>query len=263
MNIAMNYGRAYEDFVYCPRLKRFTCITQIEIYLFSRCFCHPVCELEEWDLSDPQSPISATCSLGLMSLLFDSQDWMTQNLSLLKKCRQIPYLIFDEERNQLFILIRFVMDRVAPDGSCVPIDEVVYNPISRRLLVDTYPYKTVGFCVVKVDYHRKDRKEGVEHVRLLKDSCSLDGLTMFVGMNHSFAVSSADFPNLKPNSIYFTDANKHGNSICGGHDIGIFDFANKTLSPSECYSCVDITSLKRTAPPPMWFTPSFVLALGA
>ncbi|KAL3655017.1 hypothetical protein CASFOL_000803 [Castilleja foliolosa] len=254
LKTGMNYGRAYEDFVYCRRLKRFTCITQFEIDLFSSCFCHPVCELEDWDLSDPHSPISATCSLGLVSLLFGGQEWMTQNLSLLKKCRQIPYLIFAEEHNQLFILIRFVMDRVAPDGSYVHIDESLFDPISWRLLVDTYPYKTVGFCVLNVDYHRKDRKKGVNHVRLLKDG-SLYGLTMFVGMNHSFAVSSADFPNLKPNSIYFTDANKHGNSIYGGQDIGIFDFANKTLS-RDCYPCVDIPSMNKIAPPPMWFTPS-------
>ncbi|KAL3655007.1 hypothetical protein CASFOL_000793 [Castilleja foliolosa] len=254
---AMSYARAYEDFVYCARLKRFTCITQFEIDLFNRCFCDPICELEDWDLSDPHSPITATCSLWLVSLSFDGQEWMTQNLSLLKKCRQIPYLIYAEAQNQLFVLIRFVMDRVAPDGSYVPIDELLYDPISRRLLVDTYPYKTIGFCVLKVEYFREDRERGVEHVRLVKDSCSLDGLTMFVGMNHSFAVSSANFPKLKPNSIYFTDANKHGDSIYGGHDIGIFDFANKTLSPCDCYPCVDIPSLKRKTPPqPVWFTPS-------
>ncbi|KAL3655566.1 hypothetical protein CASFOL_001352 [Castilleja foliolosa] len=148
------------------------------------------------------------------------------------------------------------MDRVAPDGSYVHVGEIPYDPISRRLLIDTYPYKTIGFSVLKVVYIEKDGGRRVNEVSLVKDSDSLDGLTMFVGMNHSFAVSSAEFPNLKPNSIYFTDANKHDNSMYGGHDIGIFDYANKTLSDCYCYPCVDVPSFKRIVPPPMWFTPS-------
>ncbi|KAL3618528.1 hypothetical protein CASFOL_037610 [Castilleja foliolosa] len=255
INFSIFHGRAYEDFVYCSGLRCFTCITQIEIDLFGRRFCHPTCELEDWDLSD--DPISTTCSAGgLADLPICEEEWMNQNFSLLKMCKQIPYIVFTELHNQHFIVIRFVMDRVAPDGSCADIEEILYNPISQRLLVDKYPYKTIGFCVLKVDYRQEDERRVVDEVRLIKGSGTLDGLTMFIGMNHSFAVSSADFPNLKPNSIYFTDANKNDNSIYGGHDIGIFDFANKTLSDYNCYPFVDVPSFKRIAPPPMWFTPS-------
>ncbi|KAL3639797.1 hypothetical protein CASFOL_014765 [Castilleja foliolosa] len=257
------YGRAYEDFVYWGRLKLFTCITQFEIDLFSLSLCYPTCQLEDWDLSDPHSPIQITCSGGERGdrkrFGFEGDDeWIDQNLSLLDKCRRIPYLVYAEQQDQLFIVIRFVMDRVALDGSYVHIDEIPYDPISGRLLGDTYPYKTIGFCALKVYYRPVNGKEMVDEVSLVQGgSDSLDGLTMFIGMNHSFAVSSADFPNLKPNSIYFTDANRHASSIYGGHDIGIFDYANKTLSPCYCYPCVDdVKSLKRIAPPPMWFTPS-------
>ncbi|KAL3624544.1 hypothetical protein CASFOL_031212 [Castilleja foliolosa] len=218
-------GRAYEDFVYCARLKRFSCITQFQINLYSRILVHPTHELEHWDLSDPHSPISTTFS-DFVSLDFDleGEEWMNQNMSLLDDCRQIPYLIFTEQHNQLFLVIRLVMDR------------------------------TIGFCVLKVDYLEKEKVR----MKLMKGG-NLDGLAMFIGMNHSFAVSADEYPNLKPNSIYFTDANKRdANSIYGGHDNGIFDYVNKELSPLPCYSnpnpCVD--DLKRIVPPPMWFTPS-------
>ncbi|KAL3655541.1 hypothetical protein CASFOL_001327 [Castilleja foliolosa] len=253
----MEYGRAYEDFVYCARLKRFTCITQVEIDLFRRCLKFPISELEDWDFSDPHSPVLTHFPhKDLRTFGFEGDgEWINQNLSLLDKCLQIPYLVFSEEHDHHFIVIRFVMDRVAPNGSYAHIEEIPFDPISQGFLVDAYPYKTIGFCVLKVSNPQKDGWRMVREVRLVKDSDSLDGLTIFIGMNHSFAVSSADFPNLKPNSIYFTDANKHDNSFYGGHDIGIFDYANKTFS--DCYyPCVDIPSLRKIAPSPMWFTPS-------
>ncbi|KAL3639775.1 hypothetical protein CASFOL_014743 [Castilleja foliolosa] len=247
------YGRAYEDFVYCNRLKRFICLMQLEFDLVHGYLCY---ELEDWDLNDPHSPASVprNCDKWNYFRYQGGDEWINQNLRLLEKCRQIPYLILAD--SQLFIVHRFIMDRVAHDGSYVHVGEIPYDPISRRLLVDAYPHKTFGFSVLKVVYiDHEDGRRDVK-VSLVKDSDSLDGLTMFVGMSHSFAVSSSDFPNLKPNSIYFTDANKHDNSMYGGHDIGIFDFANKTLSDCYCYPGVDVPSFKRIVPPPMWFTPS-------
>ncbi|KAL3655578.1 hypothetical protein CASFOL_001364 [Castilleja foliolosa] len=254
----LSYGKAYEDFVYCTKSKLFTCIMQFEISLLSCRPFYPTCKWEDWDLTDPHSPVLSSFSNAKhLSFGYDGDDdWINKYLALLSRCRQIPYLVFVEEHDQLFIVIRFVVGRVSPDGSYVHVGQIPYDPISRRLLVDTYPYKTMGFCVLKVNYHQVKGRRMIYGVKLIKGSDTLDGLTMFVGMNHSFAVSSADFPNLKPNSIYFTDANKHDNSIYGGHDIGIFDYANKTLSDCYCYPCVDISSFKRIVPPPMWFTPS-------
>ncbi|KAL3639690.1 hypothetical protein CASFOL_014658 [Castilleja foliolosa] len=256
----MLYGRAYEDFVYCSRLKRFTCITQLAFDLFDSCLIYPTSQLEDWDLSDPHSPISTPYSslaapmspaCYVDSTGIEGEEWINQNSSLLSNCRQIPYLVFDEQHDQLFIVIRFVIDRDAPG---VDIGELPYDTTSRRYLVRTHPYKTIGFCLLKVIYHQKDGRRVADDVEVVKGD-ALDGLTMFIGMNHSFAVSSADFPNLKPNSIYFTDSNKHAKSIYGGHDVGVFDYVNKTLSHCYCHPCVDDPSLKRIEPPPMWFTP--------
>ncbi|KAL3655574.1 hypothetical protein CASFOL_001360 [Castilleja foliolosa] len=255
------YGKSYEDFVYCATLKRFTCIMQFEIDLYCRRLRYPTCKWEDWDLTDPHSLVLSSYFNGkrLKFGYYDGDEWddewINQNLGLLDKCKQIPYLVVTEEHDQLFIVVRFVIDRVAPDGSYVHVGEIPYDPISRRLLADKYPYKKIGFCALKVNYREIRGQLGIDQVRLIRGSGTLDGLTMFIGMNHSFAVSSAEFPNLKPNSIYFTDANKHENSIYGGHDIGIFDYTNKTFS--NCYyPCFDIPNLKSIAPPPMWFTPS-------
>ncbi|KAL3655021.1 hypothetical protein CASFOL_000807 [Castilleja foliolosa] len=261
----MLYGRAYEDFVYCSRLKRFTCITQFAIHLFFGSLIYPTSQLEDWDLSDPQSPISTPCSSfnatpmsqacyvdSIQNPGIEGEEWINQNSSLLSNCRQIPYLVFDEQHDRLFIVIRFVIDRDSPG---VDIGELPYDTTSRRYLVHTHPYKTIGFCLIKVIYHQKDGQRVADGVGVVRKG-GLGGLTMFIGMNHSFAVSSADFPNLKPNSIYFTDSNKHANPIYGGHDVGVFDYVNKTLSHCYSHPCVDDTSSKRIEPPPMWFTPN-------
>ncbi|GFP93312.1 hypothetical protein PHJA_001475600 [Phtheirospermum japonicum] len=79
---------------------------------------------------------------------------------------------------------------------------------------------------------------------------------MFVGSNHSFAMSAVECPGLKPNSIYFTDSNKHytpNGSVYGGHDIGIFDYQNKTLSP--CHYPCEAQSMRKNGQPPIWFAP--------
>lgn len=82
-------------------------------------------------------------------------------------------------------------------------------------------------------------------------------MTLFIGINHGFALSAADYPDLKPDAVYFTDIETddypfHDN-IGGGHDIGIFNYRNKTLSP--CYYPCDYRSIKRVSPPPFWFIP--------
>ncbi|KAL3655469.1 hypothetical protein CASFOL_001255 [Castilleja foliolosa] len=254
----MLYGRAYEDFVYCSRLKHFTCVTQFAIHLSPSCLNYPTSQVEDWDLSDPHSPISTpynSLSKPMSQAYYyrpksngiEGEEWINQNSSLLSNCRQIPYLVFDEQHGRLFIVIRFVIDRV---------EEMPYGTISRRYLADDHPHKTIGFCLLQVECHQKDGRRVAEGIWVVKRD-ALDGLTMFIGMNHSFAVSSADYPNLKPNSIYFTDSNKHAKSIYGGHDVGVFDYVNKTLSHCYCYPGVDDRSLKRIEPPPMWFTPNF------
>lgn len=109
------------------------------------------------------------------------------------------------------------------------------------------PYKTVDFDVYKYDRERGDWK--------YMDGGSLDGMALFIGVNHGFALSA---PQLKPDSIYFTDTMEFCPSIpqiktYGGHDLGIFNYQNKTLSPCYYYPC-NYHFIRRILPPPIWFT---------
>ncbi|GER41398.1 hypothetical protein STAS_18110 [Striga asiatica] len=109
-----------------------------------------------------------------------------------------------------------------------------------------YPYKTVAF-----DVHKIDREEGGGGKLRYVDG-SLNGLAMFVGLNHSFAVMPTN-GELKPDSIYFTDDKvfnpRNSNYIYEeekmyvGHDIGIYDYEKKTISP--CYYPCEVGRLKR------------------
>ncbi|KAL3642973.1 hypothetical protein CASFOL_013788 [Castilleja foliolosa] len=243
----MEYGRAYEDFVFCSRRKVFSCTTQLEIDV-EYWYLNSPSEIEVWDLfsSEPKSSV-----YWIARALEGEQQctWLNENKAkLIKSCRQIPYLVYSEQHDQLFVVIRFIMERAVGHSLCIDVDDIPCDPISGRLLTHLYPYKTIGFSVLKYDYERPRLTNGVRLVE--GGNNSLHGLAMFVGMNHSFAVSGADDLGLKPNSIYFTDSNKNPtlppDSIYGGHDIGIFDYDNKTISP--CYYPCDVPSLRKIVP---------------
>ncbi|CAA0827126.1 Unknown protein [Striga hermonthica] len=105
------------------------------------------------------------------------------------------------------------------------------------------PSVTIDF-----DVHRYDPKDG--DLKYVDGSC-LGGWALFVGNNsQSFALRS---PELKPNSIYFTDPLESSINQ-GNHDIGIFSYEDKTVSP--CYYPCDPANLKPIFPPPIWFFPS-------
>ncbi|KAL3649304.1 hypothetical protein CASFOL_005707 [Castilleja foliolosa] len=133
----------------------------------------------------------------------------------------IPYLLFNEQCGGLYIMTRFL----------------------------SAGHKTIGFFAFKVEYHEC----GMFQKKLILVD-SLDGLAVFVGLNHSFAVSSPAEFGLKPDSIYFTDA---ANArvmppAIHGHDNGVFDYVNKTLSPCPGPYYDDAQTLST----PVWFTPS-------
>lgn len=77
--------------------------------------------------------------------------------------------------------------------------------------------------------------------------CWLDGMSLFVGNNHSFAVSA---PHFKPNSIYFADGDSE---VVGRADVGIYDCGDETFS--NCYYPSEYQALDDTADTPIWFTP--------
>ncbi|KAL3629496.1 hypothetical protein CASFOL_026718 [Castilleja foliolosa] len=142
------------------------------------------------------------------------------------------------------------MDRVAPDGSC-------FNYSDERC-PDRCHYMTIGFEIWK--YYPEERK-----FKYL-DSSLLGGLAIFVGLHsHSVAIQASEFPEVKPNSIYFTDGYCAGKLegddededddevFCRGHDIGVFNYQDETVSP--CYYPCDAPSFKNILPPPIWFFP--------
>ncbi|KAL7134389.1 hypothetical protein ABFS83_11G023600 [Erythranthe nasuta] len=87
-----------------------------------------------------------------------------------------------------------------------------------------------------------------------------DGLALFIGTNHSFAILAKDYPEgfVKPDSIYFTDVlrNDFDNDELdyGGHDIGIFSYRDRSFSP--CYYPSDAKSFQRISPSPIRYTPT-------
>ncbi|CAA0828317.1 Protein of unknown function (DUF295 [Striga hermonthica] len=110
-----------------------------------------------------------------------------------------------------------------------------------------YNYMTVDF-----DVHRYD-PDDLDHPKYVEGS-SLGGWAIFVGLSsHGVALPAAEFPELKPNSIYFTDPTvltQVEKCVCGGHDIGIFNYEDKTVS--RCYYPSDV---RKIFPGPMWFFP--------
>lgn len=104
--------------------------------------------------------------------------------------REIPS--YNEQSDELFVVGRYIMERVDSDGNYVP--EIFYGP--EMGFNDHLPSKTVAFVVHKYDPETRS---------LRYIDRSLDGLAFFTGPCDGFALSAADFPELKLNSIYFTD----------------------------------------------------------
>ncbi|KAL3647784.1 hypothetical protein CASFOL_008752 [Castilleja foliolosa] len=231
-------ARSYEDVVYSRRHNLFFCVTEET----------NGDDFEAWDVSSEPPRLRWENRDDLLThskygkWCFRAEDllvakgWCTENMM---------NLVFVEQTDQLFFVTRHIVRQMAPDGSTV-----------EDLDNDIYPYKTVSFDVLKLDWELDGEGGRLSHL----DGGSLDGLAMFVGLNHSFAVSANEANGLNPNSIYFTDdkgftpASKWDVPY-GGHDIGIFDYENKTISP--CYYPCDIQSFKKIKPEPFWFTPSY------
>lgn len=99
--------------------------------------------------------------------------------------------------------------------------------------------------VYKLDFHSKKWSELFD----------LGDYALFIGTNISFSLSTCDYPQLKRNSIYFTDDSSdcYGHGDGGGHDMGIFDFEKENVEPF--YSGEDMLS---TFCPPILFVPSLM-----
>ncbi|KAL3639761.1 hypothetical protein CASFOL_014729 [Castilleja foliolosa] len=243
-----SFPRSYEDIVYSSTQKLLFCQTLMTLTL----------DLECWDLSNSLSP-RIHSSWELCWSQFHSDELVGKYL-----VKTQVNLVYSEEYNQLFIVMRYVMERMSPDGSFA---YPLYFGKSRGW-DNRYPYRTIGFDAYKFDVGVKiPQKEedlydglpmfiGINQVQHVEEG-SLDGLSMFVGINHSIAMSPTPQLKLNSNCIYYTDPNNlhiRPSAFYGGHDIGIYDYTNRTFSP--CYDIpLDVESIKRIMPAPMWFTP--------
>ncbi|KAL3629308.1 hypothetical protein CASFOL_026530 [Castilleja foliolosa] len=231
-NRGSNYYRS--DCVYSARLK-----------LFFALACGNGRKLETWDLGDPSSP----------KLIKVDETNIKQGhfYSLLHTFSPLTYGGKDHlvvAKEDLLLVIQYRMDSVGPDGSCFD--------LSDNSCPDNYPYMTIGFDIFKYD----SEKGKFEYL----DSSSLGDLAIFVGKHsHSVAIQATQFPGVKPNSIYFTDTELTGKLegnerddnyglFCCGHDIGIYNYQDKTVS--SCYYPCDVPSARRILAAPIWFFPN-------
>ncbi|KAL3624273.1 hypothetical protein CASFOL_033089 [Castilleja foliolosa] len=196
--------------------------------------------LETWDLRDLSSP-RMILSNYLYSENSDSEDEDDQVLE--NFCITVDHLVV--ANNHLLFVTQHVMESVGPDGSYVD----YYEECERSI---NCPHLTVDFQVYKYDPEKGD----------FRYEDSLDDLALFIGLkSDTVALPAAKFPGIKPNSIYFTDTigkghwfGKNEDAPFRGHDIGIFNYEDKTVS--SCYYPCDVQSIQRILPSPMWFFPS-------
>ncbi|CAA0820289.1 Putative F-box protein [Striga hermonthica] len=196
--------------------------------------------LESWDLRDPHSlravKIAEVRTRGRCNF-----SYRKRQPQLKLSCESVDHLIvFGQD---LFVVTHFCVDCFDFDGLYVDSSDPYQETHLRGL-----PYVTIAFKVYKYNPENQD----------VKKVKSLDGLALFVGYHgDSFALPAAEFPGLEPNSIYFT--NGLDDVICpdvpiGGHDIGIFNYKNKTVLP--CYYPSDVKNMSKIFPGPTWFFPS-------
>ncbi|GER43690.1 hypothetical protein STAS_20563 [Striga asiatica] len=208
-------------------------------------------QLEAWDLTAASPELLRI--MGEFRNILDHEEKMMKrrNTKLLRSrddlsCWHEYHLVIAGE--DLLVLTQYIMLSVNSDGLYVDFEAEESHEEESRKYMFGHPSATFDF-----DVHRYDWEDG--DLKYLEGSC-LGGWALFVGnYNHSLALRASDFPELKPNSIYFTDVIADRCDINGGnHDIGIFSCEDKTVSP--CYYPYDPASLKAMFPEPMWFFPS-------
>ncbi|KAL3629162.1 hypothetical protein CASFOL_026384 [Castilleja foliolosa] len=191
-------------------------------------------KVETWDLMDLSSP---------KRIKVKQYDYITSVEMLLYVLSEpIEHLVVAGK--DLLVVIQYIMSYVAPDGSCFPSDK----DKSREM--------TIRFEILKYD----PKKGKFNHV----DSSYLGDLAIFVGMHsHAVAIKATRNNEVKPNSIYFTDASYTGgleggsddDDLLCNRDFGIYNYLDKTVSHFDDYP-LDERSLRDMSPAPIWFFPS-------
>lgn len=236
--------RMYRDIAYSSTQNRLFCFTEYK-------------ELERWDLRDPWSPRID----GSNGWDIDNEVGVGFGTETETETEECYNLVVAEQSNQVYVLVRNIWSGSWSESESEDEEDEEVNIGS-----EDHPYKTVDFDVYRVV---EEGEGGILSVTRVEEEESLDGVAMFVGMNHSFTLSAAEFPELKPDSIYFTHSDAYlpdkttwWNSSYGkGHyDIGIFNYPNRSFYP--CYSPPqpqpDDQKVEGPADLPLlvWFTPT-------
>ncbi|KAL3629341.1 hypothetical protein CASFOL_026563 [Castilleja foliolosa] len=220
-------NRAYEDCVYSTSRKLLYGLTNSS-------------GLETWDLGDPSSP-------KLIKVDKHTYNYSSFQMFLRLMCLYSKFLVVAGE--DLLLVVQYIAD-VGPDGSC-------FDDIDELPRPDKLRHMTIRFDVFK-----HDPKKG--RFKFVDSSSSLGGFAIFVGQHYdAVAIPATRSPELKPDSIYFTDgywegpldgydSNDDNDERFDGRDIGIYSYRDKTVS--ECHYPWDIVKNKLTTP--IWFFPS-------
>ncbi|KAL6552154.1 hypothetical protein OROGR_008308 [Orobanche gracilis] len=236
------YARVQEDLVYCTRSKVFTTITAGNLnprgFYFNHIFMRFAAEICHLDIRDPNSP--KIVRSGWPPQTRRGQEgktvvWGEENHELLEKeCIQTVHLVYAEQSDQLFIVVRYVR---LVDGSGRPLGFVLRLEDDGGLRGVLLLGKTYGFIVMELTDKEKrwcGKWNGHHEMDVVND---LNGMAMFVGINnHSFAIPIDDHHHhyqqlFNPNSIYFTDAKRIKARVSVVNDTGVFDYATETISP--------------------------------
>ncbi|CAA0841370.1 Unknown protein [Striga hermonthica] len=195
-------------------------------------------DLVSWDLGDPLSPSLVDCRK--IDFPEEKKVWRPKDLT----CETVEHLVAAGE--DLLLVTQYVLMSVLPDGLYIDAN----NDPTGSIFEQGFPYVTIDFDVERYD-------PATAGVKCVEDSF-LGGWALFFGFySDAVALPVAHCPAVvKPGSIYFTDVMGAwiGEDPSGGHDVGIFNYENKTVSP--CYYPCDAQSLKRICPAPMWYFPS-------
>ncbi|KAG8487679.1 hypothetical protein CXB51_018626 [Gossypium anomalum] len=142
-------------------------------------------------------------------------------------------------------LVWFDVNGVEDDESSKP---PKLNTLILRRLVKVSVHWTTKFTIFKLILDDENGK-----LLEKKEVESIDGDIVFVGDNRTLAVLALDFPEGRPNSIYFTDdfIDRDTYEILGPRDIGIFHLKDGSLEKyyQFKYSHKDLS-------PYIWISPS-------
>ncbi|XP_059668962.1 uncharacterized protein LOC132314064 [Cornus florida] len=188
--------------------------TVVTLYIFSKdgCFYSPGNEyefhqLEAWDLSDHSCPKDQ-----LIDPTFSSPQTIQEMKDYQSSHRQICYFVkhLVESSGDLLLVIRFfILESVSEEDQ---FEDLYDKPMFHRTL--------------RLDVHKLNFDLNKwEPVACLNDRA------LFVGYNHSFSLSTRDYPELSENSIYFTEySEEEGIYPNTGHDNGVFHLEDKSIT---------------------------------